>query len=136
MSISYDRVQSALYYKSGLISSTLLPPFQQRTQRQLILEASFSEADTYVRMGVVDGINEDMGHGTVSFDVNVQAHVEFEAGVYNPGNRQLSVLCQGLAVRLLSNSSGFGTTVAGVRVCIGVIIFCSNKLRHFDTFFL
>ncbi|KAE8037354.1 hypothetical protein FH972_009947 [Carpinus fangiana] len=71
MSISYDSVQSALYYKLGLISSTLLSPFQQRTHSQMVLEASFSEANTYARKGVVDGINEDMGRGIVSFDVNV-----------------------------------------------------------------
>lgn len=83
----------------------------------MVLEASFSKADTYAQKGVVDGINKDMARGTVSFDVIVYADVEFEAG-YNTENRQLRVWCQGLAITLLSNNSGFGTMVAGAGDCM------------------
>lgn len=59
-----------------------------------------------------------MARGTVSFDVNFQANVEFEAPGYKAGTRELGVWCQGLVVRLSSNSSGFGTMVARARNCM------------------
>jgi hypothetical protein len=69
MSISYYSDEPALFYKSELISSTQLQSLQQWTRSQMVLQASFSEADSYVYKWVVDAINGDKARGTVSFDV-------------------------------------------------------------------
>lgn len=117
MSISYDVIESALFYKSEFISRTRLAPFKQGKRNQTVVDAAFSVADTYVDGWVVNDINGDRARGSVSFNVQVQARVQFRTGGWRVRSRYLRVWCQGLAVGLSSNSSGSGNLVGGARDC-------------------
>jgi hypothetical protein len=117
MSISYDVVDSGLLYKSETISQTRLPPFKQGKRNQTVVDAAFSAADTYVGTRVASDIVGERARGSVSFNVEVQARVQFRTGGWRVRSRWLRVWCQGLAVGLSSNSSGSGNLVGGARDC-------------------
>ncbi|XP_059430773.1 NDR1/HIN1-like protein 10 [Corylus avellana] len=117
MSISYDVVESGLFYGSELISKTRLPPFKQGKRNQTVLNAAFSAVDSYVDRRVVNGINGDRARGSVSFNVEVEARVQFRAGGWRVRSRWLRVWCQSLAVGLSSNSSGSGNLIGAPRDC-------------------
>ncbi|KAG2670673.1 hypothetical protein I3843_14G096000 [Carya illinoinensis] len=117
MSISYEEVQSLLFYKSELISQTRIPPFKQGKRNQTVIDASFSATATYVHRWVVNDISGDRAGGSVSFSVIVDARVQFRAGGWRARNRLLRVLCEGLSVGISSNSSGSGTLVGGAKDC-------------------
>ena len=117
MSISYDVVDSGLFYRSQIISQTRLPPFKQGKRNQTVLDAAFSAADAYLERRFVNDINGDRARGSVSFNVKVEARVQFRAGGWRVRSRWLRVLCQSLAVGLSSNSSGSGNLMGAPRDC-------------------
>lgn len=117
LSVVYDSARSFLYYKSGFISETRIPPFKQAKQNQTTIDASFSAVNTYVDRSVVNDINGDRARGIVTFNMLLEARAQFRSGGWRLRSRWVRVLCEDLAVGLSSNNSGTGKLTGGTREC-------------------
>ncbi|KAI6669767.1 hypothetical protein NL676_004652 [Syzygium grande] len=116
MKISYTDMESSIYYKSDYLSTTRLPPFDQGTRNQTVVQASFAAVDSYVDAWAVSGINTERASGAVNFQVRVIALARFKAGWWRARRRLIRVLCSNLAVGLPANN-GTGKLTGGVRDC-------------------
>ncbi|XP_022995131.1 NDR1/HIN1-like protein 2 [Cucurbita maxima] len=118
MSISYDFVDSTVFYKNQILSETRVPPFIQDKRTHTVVNASFSSLNAYIDASSVNDINDDRRRGAVKFDVGLSARVGFRAGWWRARRRLLRVLCEDLSVGLsLSNSSASGKLLGESRSC-------------------
>ncbi|KAF8015976.1 hypothetical protein BT93_H1505 [Corymbia citriodora subsp. variegata] len=116
MKISYTDIDASIYYKTESLSTTRMPPFDQGTRNQTVVQASFAAADSYVDNWVVSGINAERPKGAVSFQVRLIALARFKAGWWRARRRVIRVFCGDLPVGLSSNN-GTGKLTGGVRDC-------------------
>ncbi|XP_030522704.1 NDR1/HIN1-like protein 26 [Rhodamnia argentea] len=116
MKISYADIASSIFYKSESLSATRLPPFDQGTRNQTVVQASFAAVDTYVDGWAVSEINAERARGAVSFQVRLLALARFKAGWWRARRRLIRVFCVNLAVGLPPNN-GTGKLTGGVREC-------------------
>ncbi|KAI3412484.1 LEA_2 domain-containing protein, partial [Psidium guajava] len=116
MKISYADIDSYIYYKSESLSETRLPPFDQGTRSQTVVQASFAAVGSYVDASAVSGINAERARGPVSFQVRLVALARFKAGWWRARRRLIRVFCGDLAVGLPSNN-GTGKLTGGVKEC-------------------
>uniref|UniRef100_A0A2P2QSJ7 Uncharacterized protein At1g08160-like n=1 Tax=Rhizophora mucronata TaxID=61149 RepID=A0A2P2QSJ7_RHIMU len=113
--ISYDAVESEIFYHSETLSRTRISPFFQDPKSMTVLNASYS-ADTYVDAWVLDGINGDRKHGSVLFDVKLLAKVAYKSRGLWFRRHLLRVFCENMAVGLPANSNS-GNFSGGGRAC-------------------
>lgn len=113
ISISYDRIESSIAYKSATLFQTTIAPFYQGTKNETTVRATFAAIGAYVD---VVAINAERMTGSVSFTVKVFARVSFKSGVWKARSRFLSALCNNIALGLPSNASR-GSLVGGSREC-------------------
>lgn len=106
MTIEYDEIVASVFYGSGFISETRVPPFKQGKRFRSTVNATFSAADSFVDDRVASGINADRARGTVSFSVKVLARVQFRKGGWRLRRRLLRVLCRDVPVTISNNGSG------------------------------
>lgn len=116
MSVSYDRVESSLYYHWAFLAASPLPPFRQPTRNRTAVSASFAASAAYIDPPVADGLSADRSLGSVRFAVRLLARVSFRAGAWRPRRRLLRVLCRDLVVNFPANSSA-GKLAGGSREC-------------------
>lgn len=117
MKISYEGIESSLFYKSSFLSETALPPFYQGTRDMTTLKASFAAREGYVDPSIVNDINGDKTRGTVGFNLRVLARVRFSAGALHQARRRwMKVLCEDVKVGVSSNGSA-GKLLGGSREC-------------------
>ncbi|XP_022153042.1 uncharacterized protein LOC111020639 [Momordica charantia] len=118
MTISYDVVDSSVYYKSQLLSQVRIGPFIQDKRTQTAVNASLSSLNSYIEASFVNEINDDRRRGAVDFNFVILARVGFRAGWWRTRRRLLRVLCEELSVGLpSSNSSVSGKLMGGSRPC-------------------
>lgn len=117
MKISYGTMNTELLYKSEFITATRIPPFDQGTRNQTVLNTVFSADNAYVATAAVNDLNSDRTKGNVAFRIRGQALVRFRSGWWRARRRLLRVLCEDLAVGLSSSSNGTANLVAGKGNC-------------------
>ncbi|KAL6527931.1 hypothetical protein OROMI_029742 [Orobanche minor] len=116
MSIGYDHIEAAIFYKSESLSETTVPPFWQKTKNETSLLASFAAAGSFVDKSVADRINgERLKNGNVGFNLRMLFRVRFEAKAWTR-RRFLKVLCGDLIVTIPSNGSR-GALTRGSQQC-------------------
>ncbi|XP_073269699.1 NDR1/HIN1-like protein 26 [Primulina huaijiensis] len=116
MSLSYDHVETAVYYKLELLSKTALSPFSQETKNETSLVAKFAGDGSFVEKPVVDGINGEIGkNANVGFDLRLFSWINFESKSWMSRNI-LKVFCGNLVVGIPSNGRPGGLT-DGPRPC-------------------
>lgn len=116
MSISYERVESSISYKSIELSQTNIAPFYQGTKNETTVKASFAAVQAYVYDREINALNAERTTGSVSFTVKVLARVSFKSGVWKARSRFLSVLCDKVAFGLPLNATK-GSLKGGPREC-------------------
>ncbi|KAK6926531.1 Late embryogenesis abundant protein, LEA_2 subgroup [Dillenia turbinata] len=124
MKISYDYIESFIWYTHTALSVTSVAPFEQGTKDQTDVKASFAEVGSYVNPSVVNAINGDLTRGIVRFTVQLGARVGFRAGDWHTRRRYLKVLCSNVPVGFSSTSTG--TLSGGSRQCQ-----CATRLAFF-----
>ncbi|KAM5584978.1 NDR1/HIN1-like protein 10 [Rosa sericea] len=116
MTIEYDEIASSVFYRSGFISETRIPPFRQGKRVRSAVNATFSAANSFVDDRVASGINADRAaRGAVSFNIKLLARVQFRKGGWRLRRRLLRVLCRD--VPLMISNNGTGTMTGGGRDC-------------------
>ncbi|KGN48048.1 uncharacterized protein At1g08160 [Cucumis sativus] len=118
MTVSYDFIDSTLFYNNEFLTDTRVPPFAQEKKTQSVVNASFSALSAYVEASSLNKINDDRRRGTIKFNVGISARVGFRAGWWRTRRRLLRVLCEDLSVSFSSsNSSGSGKLIGESRAC-------------------
>lgn len=117
VSLSYDQIESSIYYKSKMLSVTSLPPFTQSKRNVTSAEARFAATDAYVEGRAADGIGKEKREkGSVEFNTRVFARVRYSVGGWRARARFLRVYCSNLQVAFSGNSSN-GLMSGGPRKC-------------------
>lgn len=117
IALAYDNMESDMFYRNSLLSSTNLPPFTQATRNETSMRAEFAALSSYVEKGIADDINGERGKsGNVVFNVRMLMTVRFKAGIWRARRRLLKVFCGDLAVALSSNGKN-GSLNSGPRQC-------------------
>lgn len=120
MHVYYDDLDGGVYYRSELLATNRLPPFDQATKSSRNMSATFVATTAYVDGWVASGINGDRGHGSVKFNLKIVATVHFKAGGWWTRRRFLRVFCDDLPVGISSNSA-IGSLTGGPQNCaVGV----------------
>lgn len=107
ITLNYDEIRAAVFYRGESLADTYLPPFVQGKNEETPLKASFAAANTFVDSDDVDGINQEMrkADGKVAFSVWLVADVRFTAGIWRR-RRFLKVYCGDLLVSVSANGTG------------------------------
>ncbi|KAK1418927.1 hypothetical protein QVD17_28080 [Tagetes erecta] len=114
ITLYYDQIEAAIFYKSDSISETSVPPFVQGTKNETTLKATFASLGGY--LDSKDSINGEMKSGKVGFNLRMITRVRFQAGSWWARRRILRVYCPDLAVGVNGNGSN-GSLVGGYRRC-------------------
>lgn len=114
--ISYDELQSMIYYKSEFLSQTRIPPFKQGKKNVTDINAEYGAMGSYIVGRAVDEINGDKRRGLVSFNLKIIADAVFKVGGFRARRRLLRVFCDDLAVGF-SGNGGSGNLTGGARRC-------------------
>ncbi|GAA0143997.1 hypothetical protein LIER_04555 [Lithospermum erythrorhizon] len=119
ITLYYDDVQAAVFYRGHSLADTYLAPFVQGKKSESALKASFAAASTFVDGRDVDGMNEERGKGggSVGFNVRIIADVRFKAGIWRARRRLLKVYCGNLVVSVVGNGSRSNGLSGGPRQC-------------------
>lgn len=115
MTVSYYDVVSSIFFKSNYLTRTQIAPFRQDTGAQTNLTAIFSVIDSYVDSKVVGDINSERSHGTIYFNVKLEAIAGYRYGWWRIRRRVLGVWCDSVPTNV--SSSGSGSMVGGSRKC-------------------
>ncbi|KAI3450764.1 hypothetical protein Pfo_007429 [Paulownia fortunei] len=117
MTLSYDHIETAIFYKSWSLADTMISPFSQDTKNETSLTANFAAAGSFVDKSAVDGINSERGsNGNVGFNLRMVSRVRFKAKAWRTRKRFLKVFCGDLVVEIPSNGRS-GTLTGGPRQC-------------------
>lgn len=116
MTLAYDHIETAIYYKSYSLSDTTVAPFSQDTKNETSLTAKFAAAGGFMVKSVVDGINYERGNNGVNFNLRMLSRVRFEAKAWRTRRRFLKVFCGDLIVGLPSNGRS-GALTGGPKQC-------------------
>ncbi|KAK1411350.1 hypothetical protein QVD17_37898 [Tagetes erecta] len=118
ITLYYDHVEAAVFYKSKSISMTTLPPFVQGKKNETVVKATFVSVSEY--FDDPNGINSERNRGSVGFNLRMVARVRFKAGGWWTRRRVLRVYCPDLAVGVSGNGSS-GSLSGGSKNCrVGV----------------
>ncbi|KAK9068109.1 hypothetical protein SSX86_012220 [Deinandra increscens subsp. villosa] len=114
ITLYYDQIEAAIFYKSDSISETTLPPFVQGKKNETTIRATFASLTAY--LDGRDSINGERDHGKVNFNLRMMTRVRFQAGSWWARRRILRVYCPNLTIGVSANS-GNGTLVGGSKQC-------------------
>ncbi|KAL8223219.1 hypothetical protein R6Q57_020618 [Mikania cordata] len=132
ITLYYDHVKAAMFYKSESIAMTMLPPFVQgkkvriseifgypnlntpRKKNETMVRATFASTSEY--FDDPNEINSDRARGTVDFNLRMVARVRFKAGVWWTRRRILRIYCPDLSVGISANNSA-GSMTGGSKHC-------------------
>ncbi|KAL3626948.1 hypothetical protein CASFOL_029161 [Castilleja foliolosa] len=117
LTLSIDRVDAAVYYRSSSLAQTAMPPFSVETKSQIPLTASFASVGNFVEHLAVDGINREKGsNGNLRLNLRMLSLVRFKARAWRTRNSFLKVFCGDLIVGIPSNGRP-GSLTGGPRQC-------------------
>ncbi|KAD6453352.1 hypothetical protein E3N88_08057 [Mikania micrantha] len=114
ITLYYNQIEAAIFYKSDSISETTVPPFVQGTKNETTLRATFASLTAY--LDDRDSINGERNRGAVNFNLRMMTRVRFQAGSWWARRRILRVYCPNLSVGVSANSSS-GSLVGGSKQC-------------------
>ncbi|KAL8201787.1 hypothetical protein R6Q57_010934 [Mikania cordata] len=114
ITLYYDHVEAAVFYKFRSIAMTMLPPFAQGKKNETVVRATFASSSEY--FDNPKEINGDRARGTVDFNLRMVARVRFKAGVWWTRRRILRIYCPDLSVGVSANSSA-GSMTGGSKHC-------------------
>ncbi|KAK9062627.1 hypothetical protein SSX86_019815 [Deinandra increscens subsp. villosa] len=114
ITLYYDHVEAAVFYKSESIAVTTLPPFVQGKKNETTVTATLVSLSEYFNDR--NGINSDRARGTVDFNLRMVARVKFKAGAWWTRRRILRIYCPNLSVGVSANSSA-GSLTGGSKNC-------------------
>ncbi|KAL8210215.1 hypothetical protein R6Q57_006947 [Mikania cordata] len=114
ITLYYNQIEAAIFYKSDSISETTVPPFVQGTKNETTLRATFASLTAY--LDDRDSINGERNRGAVNFNLRMMTRVRFQAGSWWARRRILRVYCPNLPVGVSANSSS-GSLVGGSKQC-------------------
>lgn len=114
ITLYYDHVEAAVFYKSESIAETTVPPFVQGKKNETVVRATFASLSAYVNDR--NGINSERARGTVDFNLRMVARVRFKAGAWWARRRILRIYCPNLSVGVSANSTA-GSLTGGSKHC-------------------
>ncbi|XP_061338055.1 NDR1/HIN1-like protein 26 isoform X2 [Gastrolobium bilobum] len=83
LAISYDAVSASISYgEDGVLDSTRLPPFLQKTRSETTLQVQFAVVNDFVGNSVAKGISADRARGSVQFGVTLLSWIRFKSGIW------------------------------------------------------
>lgn len=118
MKISYATLNSALFYKSEVISETRISPFDQGTRNETTVETTLTAVDAYVAESAVNKLNSDRNRGSVNFGIRILSWVRFSSGWWRARTRRLDVWCSDLTMGLSTSSNGTAKFSGAPRKCV------------------
>ncbi|GER25397.1 late embryogenesis abundant protein [Striga asiatica] len=121
LTLAYDRLDAAVYYRSWSLADTVLPPFSLGTKSETQLTGNFSSVGNFVERVAADGMNRERGsRGSVGLNLRVLSRVRFRTNSWRTRVRLLRVFCGDLEVGAPSNGRQ-GTLTGGPRRCRVVV---------------
>ncbi|XP_071707828.1 NDR1/HIN1-like protein 10 [Rutidosis leptorrhynchoides] len=114
ITLYYDHIEAAVFYKSESIAETTLAPFVQGKKNETNVRATFALLSAYVNDR--NGINSDRARGTIDFNLRMVARVRFKASAWWTRRRILRIFCPNLSVGISGNSTG-GSLTGGSQNC-------------------
>ncbi|CAA0825252.1 Late embryogenesis abundant (LEA) hydroxyproline-rich glycoprotein family [Striga hermonthica] len=121
LTLAYDRLDAAVYYRSWSLADTVLPPFSLGTKSETQLTANFSSVGNFVERVAADGMNRERGsRGSIGLNLRVLSRVRFRTNAWRTRVRLLQVFCGDLEVGVPSNGRQ-GTLTGGPRRCRVVV---------------
>ncbi|KAK7261183.1 hypothetical protein RIF29_27488 [Crotalaria pallida] len=121
MSVTYNALSAAVFYRSHYLTASQLAPFKQDTKSETTVNATLSVAANYVEPGVIADVNRERERGSVLFDVQVLASTSYRSGSWRFRSRYLKVICRKVAVGISSNATS-GDLIGGPKDCEGEIL--------------
>nr|XP_043632884.1 NDR1/HIN1-like protein 1 [Erigeron canadensis]XP_043632885.1 NDR1/HIN1-like protein 1 [Erigeron canadensis]XP_043632886.1 NDR1/HIN1-like protein 1 [Erigeron canadensis]XP_043632887.1 NDR1/HIN1-like protein 1 [Erigeron canadensis] len=117
ITLYYDQIEAAVFYKAESIAETTVAPFVQGKKNETAFGAKFASVSSYVNDK--NGIANDRIKGNaVAFNIRMVARVRFKAGSWWAKRRVLRVYCPDLNVAFSTNATSSGSlTAAGVKNC-------------------
>lgn len=115
--VSYDTMDTMLYYRWSFIAVARIPPFEQRRGNQTAVSTFLSANAAYVTSSAVNALDSDRAKGTVPFQISVLSRVRFKSRWWWFRSVLLRVRCDDLAVGLSSSTNGTANLVGGERAC-------------------
>ncbi|XP_073148128.1 NDR1/HIN1-like protein 2 [Henckelia pumila] len=116
LSLSYDHVETAVYYKLESLSKTVISPFSQETRKETSVVAKFAGDGDFVEKWVVDGVNGEIGkNANVGLNLRIVSWINLESKAWKSRNI-LKVFCANLAVGIPTNGKP-GGLIGGPRPC-------------------
>nr|XP_027125237.1 NDR1/HIN1-like protein 10 [Coffea arabica] len=117
ITLFYDNVEAAVYFKNFQLSQTTLPPFSQGKKNETSFTAELAAVKAYLDGDIANGINGERGkNGNVVLNVRMLMEVRFKAGAWKARRRYLKAFCGDLSVGISANASN-GTLTGGPRQC-------------------
>ncbi|PIN25199.1 hypothetical protein CDL12_02056 [Handroanthus impetiginosus] len=117
MTLKYDHIDAAIFYRSTSLAETTVSPFSQDTKNETSFTANFAAAGSFVDKSVADGINgERAKNGNVDFNLRMLSRVRFEAKAWRTRRRFLKVFCGDLIIGIPSNGRS-GVLTGGPKQC-------------------
>ncbi|CAJ1956201.1 unnamed protein product [Sphenostylis stenocarpa] len=116
MTITYNSIHSALFYRIINIAESQLVPFKQDTKSETTINTTLVAAGTYLQPSLINDLNAERSSNSVLFDIQVVASTSFRSGSWRFRTRFLKVLCRKVPVGVSSNATS-GELVGGDREC-------------------
>ncbi|KAB5520137.1 hypothetical protein DKX38_024456 [Salix brachista] len=116
MKISYDEIKTSIFYKSELLSQTMVPPFKQGKRNVSNFDVEYGATSSYIGGRAVSQINSDERRGLVSFNLRIVADAALKVEGFWPRRRLLRVYCNDVEVGI-SGNGGSGNLTGGATRC-------------------
>ncbi|KAL3610948.1 hypothetical protein D5086_001968 [Populus alba] len=118
MKISYNEIQTSIFYKSEVLSRTRIPPFRQGKRNVTDIDVEYGATSSYIGQRTVSQINSDEGRGLVSFNLRIVADAGFKAEGFWTRRRLLRVYCNDVAVGISRNGRSGNLTGGAMRCSV------------------
>lgn len=117
MTVSYEDVQTSVYYKWTKLSETDLAPFRQGTGAETKVPTTLAAAGTYVYPAIINDLKAESVRGSVNFTVEFDALVTVRAGAWwKQRTKYLNMFCDKVPFAFPKNSK-VGTFAGGSIEC-------------------
>lgn len=118
MKISYNEIQTSIFYKSEFLSQTRIPPFRQGKRNVTDIDVEYGATSSYIGERTVNQINSDEGRRLVSFNLRIVADAGFKVEGFWARRRLLRVYCNDVAVGTSGNGRSGNLTGGAVRCSV------------------
>ncbi|KAE9600733.1 putative immunoglobulin-like protein [Lupinus albus] len=106
ISVTYNALRSAIFYRSYFLTDSQLPPFKAETMSENTINATLALSQTYVEPFVIRGLNTDINQrGSITFDVQLISATSFHSGSWRFRSLLLKVLCEDVSISISSNAT-------------------------------